>query len=94
MESHPDNPAKLEGVIIAELLDQHEYPSNLGNVAAISDQQICFLRRDRHELINFKLEYFEMCHCRAIEYQKETAYYRILTGPLFLSQQLSSCSCS
>jgi len=94
MESHPDNPAKLEGVNIAELLDQHEYPSNLGNVAAISDQQICFLRRDRHELINFKLEYFEMCHCRAIEYQKETAYYRILTGPLFLSQQLSSCSCS
>lgn len=82
MENHSEHHVYLEGEPVAELLDQTEYPSNIGKVVAISDRQICFLRRDRHELTHFKLEYFEMRDCRAIEYQKETAYYRILVGIL------------
>ncbi len=80
MENRPEDRIKLDGEPVAELLDQDEYPSNVGNVAAISDRQICFLRRDRQELTHFKLEYFDVCDCRAIEYQKEMAYYRILVG--------------
>jgi len=70
----------LDGELVALLLDQDEYASNVGNVAAISDRQICLLRRDRHELTHFKLEYFDVHDCHAIEYQKEMAYYRILAG--------------
>lgn len=71
---------KLDSKLIAELLDQDEYPSNIGEVAAISDRQICFLRRDWDELTHFRLEYFDVLECRAIEYQKETAYYRLVAG--------------
>ena len=80
MENRPEDRIKLDGEPVAELLDHGEYHSNLGNVAAISDRQICFLRRDWHELTHFKLEYFDVRDCRAIEYQKEIAYYRILAG--------------
>jgi hypothetical protein len=80
MENHPESFIKLDGEPVAELLDQDEYASNVGNVAAISDRQICFLRRDWHELTHFKLEYFDVRDCRAIEYQKEMASYRILVG--------------
>ncbi len=71
---------KLDGEPVAELLDQDEYPSNIGNVAAISNRQVCVLRRDRHKLTHFKLEYLDVRECRAIEYRKEMAYYRIIAA--------------
>ena len=80
MENRPENGIKLDGELVAELLDQDEIPSNIGNVISISDRQICLLRRDRHELTHFKLEYFDVRDCRAIEYQIEIAYYRIFAG--------------
>ena len=69
-----------------------EVKRNFDKMSILKLNEIVTERFLKNDLL--KLEYFEMCHCRAIEYQKETAYYRILTGPLFLSQQLSSCSCS
>ena len=80
MEDHPEIHIKLEGELVAELLDQQEYPSNIGSVAAISDQQICLLRRVKHALVHFKLEYLDVQDCRAIEYRQDTAYYRIVAG--------------
>jgi len=71
---------ELDGTLVAELLDQSEHPSNIGNVAAISDQQIVLLRRDKRELVNYRFEYFDVRDCHAIKYQKETAYYRIIVG--------------
>jgi hypothetical protein len=83
MKSHPEKPEHFDSELVAELLDQSEYPSNIGKVTALSDQWICFLKRDWHELIHYRLEYVEMRYCRAIEYHKETAYYRILAGVAF-----------
>ena len=80
MENRPEDGIKLDGELVAELLDQDEIPSNIGNVISISDRQICLLKWDRHELTHFKLEYFDMRDCRSIEYQIEIAYSRILAG--------------
>jgi len=84
METHAENHMQLDGELIAELLDQDEYPSNVGEVAAISDKQICLLRRDWHELIHYRLDYLDVGECRAIEYRKDTAYYRLVAGGAFL----------
>lgn len=79
-----DNGAKyhinLDGTFVAELLDQDEYPSNIGSVAAVSDRQIVLLKRDKRELTNYRFEYTDIRDCRAISYKKETAYYRIAVG--------------
>lgn len=71
---------QLEGELVAELLDQEEIPSKIGSVAAISDEQICVVRRDWHELTHFRLDILDVRDCRAIEYQRETSYSRILAG--------------
>lgn len=78
MTDRPENRMQLEGNLVAELLDAEEHHSNIGNVAAVSDLEICFLRRTRHELVPFRLEYFDVNDCRAIEYGTETAWYRIV----------------
>lgn len=70
----------LDGNLIAELLDTEEYHSNIGNVAAISDSEIGFLRRTHHEMIPFKIEYFDINDCRVIEYGTETAWYRLVAA--------------
>ena len=81
---------KIDGELVAQLLDQDEYSSNLGNVAAISDQQICYLRRDSHELTHLKLEYFDVHDCSAIDYRTEVAYSRILAaGACFAAVTIS-----
>ena len=80
MKSHPEKPEQFDSELVAELLDQSEYPSNIGKVTALSGQWICFLKRDWHELIHYRLECVEMRYCHAIEYHKETAYYRIFAG--------------
>ena len=72
----PEDILQLDGEIIGELLDQEEFPSKIGNVAVVSDQQICFLRRDRKELTGYRFEYFPMADCRSIEYRNEHAWYR------------------
>ena len=79
------HPYQLDGEFIAELLDQDEYPSNIGNVVAVSDQQICVLRRDWHELSHCRLEYLDMNDCRSIEYQSKAVYYRIVVGVAFFA---------
>jgi hypothetical protein len=80
VKSHPEKPEQFDSELVAELLDQSEYPSNIGKVTALSGQWICFLKRDWHELIHYRLECVEMRYCHAIEYHKETAYYRIFAG--------------
>ena len=84
---------ELDGTLVAELLDQSEHPSNIGNVAAISDQQIVLLKREKRELVNYRFEYFNVRDCRAIRYQEETAYYRIIVAAPAFSLQHSSFSC-
>ncbi len=69
---------ELEGKLVAVLLDQDEYPSNIGNVVAVSDQQICFLKRDAHELIHYRFEFCDMSDCKAIEYRDQMVYYRVV----------------
>jgi hypothetical protein len=86
--SHSEKPAEFDNELVAELLDQHEYPSNIGKVAALSSRWICFVKRDWHELTHFRLEYFEMQDCRAIKYHKETAWYRILVAIVFFAAAL------
>jgi hypothetical protein len=80
MESRPLHHIQLDGEMIAELLDQDEYPANIGEVAGISDRQICVLRRDWHELTHLRMEYLDVHDCHAIEYRKDTAYYRMAVG--------------
>jgi hypothetical protein len=82
MESWTDNRTELEGNVIAILLDKEEYPSKVGNVAAISDRQILYLKRDRHELVNFRYEFFDMNDCKAIEYKDEMVNYRVVIAVL------------
>ena len=69
---------ELDGELVAVLLDQDEYPSNIGNVIAISDRQICFLKRDVHELIHYRFEFYDMDDCKSIEYRDQMVYYRIV----------------
>ena len=82
MDNHPDVHTKIDGELVAELLDQDEYHSNIGNVAVVSTEQLCVLRRVRHELVPFTLEYLDISDCRAIDYQMDTAYYRIVVSVL------------
>jgi len=84
MESSSSNCEACEGEIIAVLLDQDEYSSNVGSVAVVSDQQLCLLRHDRHELIHYRSEFFEMADCIAIEYQDKMVYYRMVIGVALL----------
>ncbi len=80
MDDWADNSAELEGEIVAVLLDKQEYPSNVDNVAAISDRQICFLKKDRHELVNYRIEFYDTDDCTVIEYRDEMVYYRIVVA--------------
>lgn len=84
MDNHHENRSKINGETVVMLLDQDEYPSHIGNVAAISDEHIWFLKRDMDELTHFKLAHLDASDCRAIEYKKETACYRILVGVALL----------
>jgi hypothetical protein len=84
MDNHHENRSKIDGETVVVLLDQDEYPSHIGNVAAISDEHIWFLKRDMDELCHFRLEHLDASDCSAIEYKKETAYYRILVGVVLL----------
>jgi hypothetical protein len=83
VDNNTNPPDDLDGDVVAVLLDQDEYPSNVGNVAAVSDRQICLLRRDRHELINYRLEFFDMADCKAIGYENRPIYYRIVIAIAF-----------
>ena len=77
MESWTDDRTELEGNVVAILLDKEEYPSNVDNVAAISDRQIFYLKRDRHELVNYRYEFFDVADCKSIEYIDQMVYYRV-----------------
>ena len=81
----PEHILQLEGEVIAELLDQEEFPSKIGNVAVVSDRQICLLRRDRRELTGYRFEYFDMDDCRAIGYRNEHAWYRNALAAVFFA---------
>jgi hypothetical protein len=80
MDEDQKHHIEIEGELVAELLDQVEYPSKIGNVAAISDKQIILLKRDRKELINYRFEFYDVADCRSIEYTRETAWYRVVLG--------------
>lgn len=84
MDNHHENRSRIEGESVVVLLDQDEYPSHIGNVAAVSDEHIWVLKRHMEELVHFKLEHLEASDCRAIEYHKETAFYRIIVGVVLL----------
>jgi len=80
MDEHHVNRSKIEGESVVVLLDQDEYPSHIGSVAAISDEHIWFLKRDMGELTHFRMQHLDASDCRSISYKKETAYYRIVVG--------------
>ena len=71
---------ELDGELVAVLLDQDEYPANIGNVVAVSDRQICFLKRDIHELIHYRFEFYDVDDCKAIEYRDQMVYYRVVVA--------------
>ena len=54
MVNWTDRIAGIEGEIVAVLLDQEEFPANIGNVAAVTDRQICYLKKDRKELSHYR----------------------------------------
>lgn len=85
MEEHKAVREEIKGELVAELLDQIEYHSNIENVAAISSEQICFLRRRHHELVPFAIEYLDVNDCKSVEYRQQTAYYRIIAAILFFT---------
>jgi hypothetical protein len=72
--------SQLAGEVVVDLLDNDEYPSNIGHVAAVSDQQILVIRRDWHELTHFSLDVLELDDCNGIEYVEQRAWYRLLLG--------------
>jgi len=80
MEDWTDNISEIEGEMVAVLLDQQEYPSTIGNVAAVSDRQICFLKKDKRELVNYRLEFHDIDDCTAIEFRDEMIYYRVVVA--------------
>lgn len=80
MHDWDDHSSELDGKMVAVLLDQEEYPSNIGNVAAISDRQICLLKRDTSELINYRFEFLKTDDCKAIEYRDQMVYYRVIVA--------------
>lgn len=82
MDNPSDYKVDIEGNLIAVLLDLDEYPSNVGEVAAVSDQQLMVIRRDKRELVGFKPIYLDIAGCKSIEYQQETAWYRIVVAVL------------
>lgn len=69
---------ELEGELIAVLLDQDEYPSNIGNIVAVSDRQLCYLKRDVHALIHYRFEFHDINDCTAIEYRDQMVWYRVI----------------
>lgn len=80
MDQGHDKPAELAGELIAELLDEEEYPSKIGNVAAVSDREILYLARVRHELVHFRYEIHDMDECSAVVYREERAWYRVVVA--------------
>lgn len=80
MEEHSHKLPDLDGELVAVLLDLEEYPSNIGEVAALSDRQLLVIRRDRHALTHFRLELLDIGNCRAVDYRKETARYRVVAA--------------
>jgi hypothetical protein len=85
MENPADRKVDIDGKLIAILLDLDEYPSNVGEVAVVSDQQLMVIRRDRDELVGFKPAYLDVSDCRSIEYIRETAWYRIILAAIGLA---------
>lgn len=83
MDNPTGNTVKIDGDVIAVLLDQDEYPANVGNVVAVSDRQIAYLKRDHDVLVGFKLEYLDVDECVAIEYHREEAWYRKILAVVF-----------
>ena len=77
MDESDDTRVRLDGEIVAVLLDQQEYPSKVGNVAAVSSEQLCFLKKDKHELVGYRLELHDINDCKAIEYRDQMVYYRV-----------------
>jgi hypothetical protein len=80
MDNPTDRQVNIKGKLIAVLLDQDEYPSNVGEVAAVSDEQILVIRRDKNALVGFQPGYVDMADCRKIEYEADTAWYRIVVA--------------
>lgn len=83
MDNPNENSVRIDGNPIAVLLDQDEYPSNIGEVVAISDQQLCYLERDKAELVGFKLAYLDIGELNSVEYHQEEAWYRKVLAVLF-----------
>ena len=70
MDNPSENTVKIDGDVVAVLLDQDEYPANVGNVVAVSDRQIAWLERDHDELVGFRLDYLDIADCVSIEYHR------------------------
>jgi hypothetical protein len=70
----------LAGAFVITLLDNDEYASNIGHVAAVSDRQLLVLRRDWHELTHFRLDVLDMDDCRGIRYRERRAWGRLVLG--------------
>ena len=76
---NPNNSdAGVGGQLVAVSLDLDEYPSNAGEVAAISDQQLILIRWNRNELVGFKPACPNSPDCKRIESRGEMAWYRIV----------------
>ena len=84
MRKSSQDHSKLAGEVVVDLLDNDEYPSNIGHVAAVSDRQILVIRRDWHELTHFSLDVLELAECKGIEYVEQRAWYRLVLGYLGL----------
>ena len=85
MVNWTDRIAGIEGEIVAVLLDQEEFPANIGNVAAVTDRQICYLKKDRKELSHYRYEFYDIDDCKVIEYKDVRVYYRmIIAGICFI----------
>ena len=69
MDNRNNSDAGIGGNLIAVLLDLDECPSNVGEVAAVSDQQLMLIRRDRNELVGVKHACLDIPDCKCIEYR-------------------------
>ena len=78
MDNRNNSDAGIGGNLIAVLLDLDECPSNVGEVAAVSDQQLMLIRWDRNELVGFKHACLDIPDCKRIDYRAGIAWYRIV----------------
>lgn len=73
----------LRGDFVAALAVPDLYAKNVGQVVAVSTEQLKYIRRKELALKPFEVEVRDLSGCQSIRYRRDFAPLRLLSGVLF-----------